>query len=49
VADVVKFDDAREAAVSEAALVPHAAGIGGYINFMSEYDEDRVRAAYLGV
>jgi FAD/FMN-containing dehydrogenase len=28
------------------ALVPHAAGIGGYINFMSEYDEDRVRAAY---
>jgi Berberine and berberine like len=28
------------------ALVPHAAGIGGYVNFMSEYDEDRVRAAY---
>jgi FAD/FMN-containing dehydrogenase len=28
------------------ALVPHAAGIGGYVNFMSEYEEDRVRAAY---
>jgi len=29
-----------------AALVPHAAGIGGYVNFMSEYEESRVRAAY---
>jgi FAD/FMN-containing dehydrogenase len=29
-----------------AALVPHAAGIGGYVNFMSEYEEGRVRAAY---
>lgn len=29
-----------------AALVPHASGIGSYVNFMSEYEEDRVRAAY---
>jgi FAD/FMN-containing dehydrogenase len=29
-----------------ADLVPHAGGIGGYVNFMSEYEEDRVRAAY---
>lgn len=29
-----------------AELSPHAAGKGSYINFMSEYDEDRVRAAY---
>jgi FAD/FMN-containing dehydrogenase len=28
------------------ALVPHAAGVGSYVNFMSEYEEDRVRAAY---
>jgi hypothetical protein len=28
------------------ALVPHAHGIGSYVNFMSEYEEDRVRAAY---
>jgi FAD/FMN-containing dehydrogenase len=28
------------------ALVPHAAGVGGYVNFMSEYEEDRVRSAY---
>jgi FAD/FMN-containing dehydrogenase len=28
------------------ALVPHASGVGSYVNFMSEYDEDRVRAAY---
>jgi FAD/FMN-containing dehydrogenase len=27
-------------------LVPHASGIGGYVNFMAEYDDDRVRAAY---
>ena len=24
----------------------HAHGVGGYVNFMSEYEEDRVRAAY---
>ena len=28
------------------ALVPHAAGVGSYVNFMTDYDEDRVRAAY---
>ncbi|TYB41068.1 FAD-binding oxidoreductase [Actinomadura chibensis] len=28
------------------ALAPHAVGKGSYINFMSEYEEDRVRAAY---
>lgn len=28
------------------ALVPHSGGIGSYINFMAEYDQDRVRAAY---
>ena len=29
-----------------AALVPHAEGIGGYVNFMTDADEARVRAAY---
>jgi FAD/FMN-containing dehydrogenase len=28
------------------ALVPHAAGSGSYVNFMTDYEEDRVRAAY---
>jgi FAD/FMN-containing dehydrogenase len=28
------------------ALLPHAGGAGSYVNFMSEYEEDRVRAAY---
>ncbi len=27
------------------ALVPHSGGMGSYVNFMSEYEEDRVRAA----
>ena len=27
-------------------LVTHAPGIGSYVNFMSEYEEDRIRAAY---
>ena len=27
-------------------LVQHASGVGSYVNFMSEYDENRVRAAY---
>ena len=28
------------------ALVPHAVGVGGYVNFMTEVDHDRVRNAY---
>jgi len=28
------------------ALVPHASGPGSYVNFMAEYDDDRVRASY---
>jgi FAD/FMN-containing dehydrogenase len=28
------------------ALVPHASGVGSYVNFMSESEESRVRAAY---
>jgi hypothetical protein len=28
------------------ALLPHATGSGGYVNFMTEYDEDRVRSSY---
>ena len=28
------------------ALVEHATGIGSYVNFMAEYEEDRVRNAY---
>ena len=28
------------------AMRPYASGAGGYVNFMSEYEEDRVRAAY---
>ncbi|SDW53598.1 FAD/FMN-containing dehydrogenase [Amycolatopsis xylanica] len=27
-------------------LVPHAANSGGYVNFMAEYEQDRVRTAY---
>jgi len=27
-------------------LVPHAAGVGSYVNFMSEYEQDRVVASY---
>ena len=27
-------------------LVPHAAGVGGYVNFMSEFEQDRVVASY---
>jgi len=29
-----------------ADLAPHASSVGGYVNFMSEYEENRVRAAY---
>ena len=28
------------------AMRPHATGSGGYVNFMTEADEDRVRASY---
>lgn len=28
------------------ALVPHALGTGGYVNFMTDYDSDRVQRAY---
>lgn len=28
------------------ALRPHASGSGSYVNFMAEYEEDRVRASY---
>jgi len=28
------------------ALRPYASGVGSYVNFMAEYEEDRVRAAY---
>ena len=28
------------------ALRPHSLGIGAYVNAMSEFEEDRVRAAY---
>jgi hypothetical protein len=28
------------------ALVEHAVGVGSYVNFMTEYEEDRVRSAY---
>jgi FAD/FMN-containing dehydrogenase len=28
------------------ALLPHAHDSGGYINFMADYDEDRIRVAY---
>ncbi|NBH12480.1 FAD-binding oxidoreductase [Amycolatopsis sp. SID8362] len=29
-----------------AALVPHASNSAGYVNFMNEYEEDRVRTSY---
>ena len=28
------------------ALVPYAGGVASYVNFMAEYEDDRVRAAY---
>lgn len=28
------------------ALVPHSQGLGSYVNFMSEADDDRIRASY---
>jgi FAD/FMN-containing dehydrogenase len=27
-------------------LVPHAAGVGSYVNFMADIDQDRVIASY---
>ena len=40
--------DAERAWVRDywSALVEHAVGVGSYVNFMSEYEENRVRAAY---
>jgi Berberine and berberine like len=29
------------------ALVEHAVGMGSYVNFMTDYDEERVRSAYV--
>ena len=29
-----------------ADLVPHAGGVGGYVNWMSEFEEDRILASY---
>jgi FAD/FMN-containing dehydrogenase len=28
------------------ALVPHSSGVGSYVNFMSEFEEDRIRNSY---
>jgi hypothetical protein len=28
------------------AFVEHASGVGSYVNFVTEYEEDRVRSAY---
>ena len=28
------------------ALLPHASGAGGYVNFMADTDAERVRASY---
>jgi FAD/FMN-containing dehydrogenase len=30
------------------SLVPHAVGVGSYVNFLADPDRDRVRAAYGG-
>ena len=40
--------DAERAWVRDywSAILPHASGSGGYVNFMTEYDEDRVRNSY---
>lgn len=39
--------DAERAWVSAIwqALLPYASGVGSYVNFISEYEENRVRAA----
>jgi FAD/FMN-containing dehydrogenase len=28
------------------ALVPYSSNLGGYVNFMADYEDDRVRASY---
>jgi hypothetical protein len=40
--------DAERAWVRDywSALVPHATGVGGYVNFMSEVDDARIRSSY---
>ena len=40
--------DAERAWVRDfwAALRPHSAGAGSYVNFLNDADEDRVRACY---
>jgi len=41
------FDTEREWSRNYwSALVPHAQGVGGYVNFMSEPDEARLRSSY---
>jgi FAD binding domain/Berberine and berberine like len=47
VPDPRMFDAERQWARSAwEALLPFAAGVGTYVNMMSEFDEDRVRASY---
>jgi FAD/FMN-containing dehydrogenase len=47
VPDPQMFDAERQWARSTwDAVLPFAAGIGTYVNMMTEYDEDRVRASY---
>jgi FAD/FMN-containing dehydrogenase len=48
VAPTPELLDADRAWVREfwADLVPHASGVGSYVNFMSEFEEDRIRASY---
>ncbi|QYN40684.1 FAD-binding oxidoreductase [Pseudonocardia sp. DSM 110487] len=47
VPDPRMFDAERQWARSTwDALLPFAAGVGSYVNMMSEFDEDRVRASY---
>jgi len=47
VPDPLMFDDERQWARSTwDAVLPFAAGIGTYVNMMTEFDEDRVRASY---
>ncbi|MEV6903513.1 FAD-binding oxidoreductase [Amycolatopsis sp. NPDC051372] len=46
-ADLQEFEADREwVRAFWTALTPFASSAGGYVNFMTEYDENRVRAAY---